>query len=98
MQKLLTTACVVWVALYASAWPAEAQGFRQVDLVSDIPGLALLTDPILQNPWGVSFNPPSGGGIGSPFWISDQVTNVATLYSVPGANNTPVSKVNINPP
>jgi hypothetical protein len=40
---------------------AQAQ-FKQTDLVSDIPGLAKVTDPTLQNPWGVSNLP------GSPFW------------------------------
>jgi uncharacterized protein (TIGR03118 family) len=54
-----------------------------------------VTDPLLQNPWGFSFNPATGGGVGSPFWISNQVTNAATLYAVNGSG---VSKVNINPP
>src|SRR5258708_40055501 len=57
----------------------------QTNLVSDIPGMAAVTDPNLVNPWGIS----EGGG--SPFWISDNNAGVSTLYSVPGANNTPVS-------
>jgi uncharacterized protein (TIGR03118 family) len=56
--------------------PTQASPFVQTDLVSDIPGLATITDPNLVNPWGMSFSATS------PFWISDQVTNVATLYSV----------------
>jgi uncharacterized protein (TIGR03118 family) len=49
--------------------------YIQVNLTSDIPGLAANTDPNLKNPWGISFSPAS------PFWISDQVTNVSTLYN-----------------
>ena len=46
-------------------------------------GLAQLTDPNLQDPWGVSFS------TGSPLWVSDQAANVGgssvtTLYSVNG--------------
>ncbi|WP_176946204.1 TIGR03118 family protein [Bradyrhizobium sp. Rc2d] len=55
---------------------ADAAIYVQTNLVSDIPGLAAVTDPNLVNPWGVSFLP------GSPFWISDQHTNLATVYPV----------------
>src|SRR5262249_28995538 len=48
----------------------------QTNLVSDIPGLATITDSSLHNPWGVSHN------AASPFWVSDQGTSVATLYNV----------------
>jgi hypothetical protein len=34
--------------------PAKAAAHVQTDLVSDIPGLAELTDPGLKNPWSVS--------------------------------------------
>jgi uncharacterized protein (TIGR03118 family) len=57
----------------------------QTNLVSDLPGVAKLQDPNLVNPWGISES------TGSPFWISDNNAGVSTLYSVPGANNTPVS-------
>jgi uncharacterized protein (TIGR03118 family) len=57
----------------------------QTNLVSDLPGVAAVTDPNLVNPWGISESS------GSPFWISDNNAGVSTLYSVPGANNTPVS-------
>ena len=66
----------------------------QTNLVSDIAGLAIATDPNLVNPWGVSFNP------GSPFWISDQVKNVTTLYSVTDSTvvNSPVPVFTVNIP
>jgi uncharacterized protein (TIGR03118 family) len=78
-------------ALCAGAGVANAAGYAQTNLVSDIPRLATLTDPSLQNPWGISF---AAGK--SPFWISNNDINTATLYSVTGGTN--VSKVNINPP
>ena len=73
-----------------TAWRAEAATYLQTNLVSDLPGLATITDPILQNSWGISHTNTS------PFWISNQVTNTATLYAVTGSTN--VTKVNINPP
>jgi uncharacterized protein (TIGR03118 family) len=80
--------------LCASAATAEAGAYEQTDLVSNIAGLASVTDPWLVNPWGVSFIGPTP--FSSPFWISDQGTSVTTLYAVTGA--TAVTKVNINPP
>jgi uncharacterized protein (TIGR03118 family) len=59
----------------------------QTNLVSDLPGVAAVTDPHLVNPWGISES------AASPFWISDNGASVSTLYNVPGAN-PPVS---INP-
>ena len=58
--------------------------------MSDIPGLATITDPALVNPWGISQSPTS------PFWTSNQGTNTSTLYAVTGGTN--VVKVNVNPP
>jgi len=56
------------------ATPASAQ-YVQTNLVSNISGLAIHTDPQLQNPWGISF------GAASPFWVSDNGTGVSTLYN-----------------
>jgi hypothetical protein len=64
--------------------------FVQTNLVSDISGLAKITDSQLVNPWGVSHLATS------PFWTSNQGTNTATLYAV--TNGTNVNKVPINPP
>src|SRR5262249_9179787 len=57
----------------------------QTNLVSDLPGVAQLLDAHLVNPWGISKS------TSSPFWIADNNAGVSTLYSVPGASNTPVS-------
>jgi hypothetical protein len=71
--KSLVTSAIAIGALCSGARLAEAATYIQTDLVSDIPGLAAITDPNLTNPWGVSHLP------GSPFWISDQAAKVATL-------------------
>ncbi len=52
--------------------------FSQMNLTSDIPGMAQNTDPNLKNPWGVSFAPTS------PFWVSNQVSGNSTLYDGKG--------------
>jgi len=69
-RRLITWAAV---AFFVCSVSFGASIFTQTNLVSDIPGFAAVTDPNLQNPWGVSFSPTS------PFWVSDQATNVATL-------------------
>ena len=87
------TFLVTWIAvgaLWAGTPRAQVVDFVQVNLVSDIPGLATITVPQLVNPWGVSHSTTS------PFWTSNQGTNSATLYTV--TDRTTVTKVNINPP
>jgi uncharacterized protein (TIGR03118 family) len=80
MKKLLRAALLSALAAFlvqsftpTMVWAA----FIQQNLVSDIPGLAAITDANLKNPWGLSHTPTS------PFWVSDQSANVATLYNVP---------------
>src|SRR6185437_6634446 len=50
-------------------------GYLQVNLVSDQAGTALIQDPQLVNPWGISQTATS------PFWVSDNGADVSTLYS-----------------
>jgi len=54
---------------------ATGDTYQVRNLVSDVPGMAQVTDPHLVNPWGVSF---SGA---SPLWVSDNEKDVATLYA-----------------
>jgi uncharacterized protein (TIGR03118 family) len=79
----------VLVLVLAAASPAAAQFYKQVNLVSDISGMATVPDPLLVNPWGVSFTPTS------PFWVSDAGSNTATLYAVDGVTGA-VTKVPLN--
>jgi uncharacterized protein (TIGR03118 family) len=89
-QKLLPATAIALSILGVGTGPSIAAAYVQTNLVSDIAGLATITDPELKNSWGVSETPTS------PFWISNQGTNTSTLYSVTGSTN--VGKVNINPP
>jgi uncharacterized protein (TIGR03118 family) len=80
---LLAAAAVI---VLGSGAPTHAAGaaasgwYQQTNLVSDQPGVAPITDPDLVNPWGISMSPSS------PFWVANNVTGTATLYSgdVPG--------------
>jgi len=47
--------------------------YQQTNLVSDVQGLAQVTDPNLVNPWGVSFSATG------PWWVSDAGNNVSTV-------------------
>jgi uncharacterized protein (TIGR03118 family) len=71
-----------------AATPASASGkhhrdhdnqYQQLNLVSDIPGAAQITDPSLVNAWGLSAGPTT------PIWVSNNGTSTATLYR--GATN-----------
>lgn len=61
-------------ALLASVAPASAD-LLQTNLVSDIPGLARVTDPSLVNSWGLA------SSASSPWWVADNGTGVSTLYN-----------------
>ena len=84
LQDSLLLMAVGLGALITNVSHAAAASFAQTDLVSDIPGLAAITDPSLKNSWGISRSATS------PFWVSDQATGLATLYSVTGAGVTKV--------
>jgi uncharacterized protein (TIGR03118 family) len=95
--SLRNLACVaaaagLFTAGFAFAQDAQtAGGYAQTNLVTDggagggtkVP--AKFTDPQLLNPWGISFLP---GGV---FWISDNDSNLATLYDGQGHVLTPPS-------
>ena len=55
--------------------------FAEVDLVSDVPGAAALTDPHVVNAWGLAFGPAT------PLWVANNGTDTATLYAG-GINGT----------
>jgi uncharacterized protein (TIGR03118 family) len=74
----------------AASADAGAQGFQQINLVSDQPGVAPLRDPDLVNAWGLSASPGTDAVPGSPLWVSDNGTDKTTLYA--GASATTVTK------
>jgi uncharacterized protein (TIGR03118 family) len=90
LRILGATALALLATAVTSAGGASASvahhGFRQTNLVSDIPGEAQLTDPNLVNPWGLAAGPTT------PLWAADNGGNVATIY--PGSvGSTPISQV-----
>ena len=78
MKALLRFFASTASALIISA-TCFAQHYTQTNLVSNMSGVAPVTDPQLINPWGMS------RGSGSPWWVSDQATGLSTLYNGPGA-------------
>jgi len=65
--------------------PPAAMGFTDTALVSNnnaVLATAKTIDANLQNPWGIAVAP------GAPFWIADNNSNLSTLYSGIGANET----------
>jgi len=70
----------------AGAHPRNA--YHQTNLVSDLPGMAQLTDPDLVNPWGLAAGPTT------PAWVADNGTDKATIY--PGfVNGSPIQKAGL---
>jgi uncharacterized protein (TIGR03118 family) len=61
---------------------AFGQHYKQTNLVSNTSGSAEGTDADLVNPWGLS------RASGSVWWVSDNLTGVATLYNGPGAKQS----------
>jgi len=59
---------------------AQAQHYKQTNLVSDIAGMAPVTDPNLKNPWGLTRSPT-----GSPWWVANNNSGTSTLYTGAGA-------------
>jgi uncharacterized protein (TIGR03118 family) len=65
--------------------PPAAMGFADTALVSNSSAVVATANKIdanLQNPWGIAVAP------GLPFWISDNNSNLSTLYSGIGAIET----------
>ena len=87
LGSALSVVLAVAVAGPAAATDGAHPGtFQQVNLVSDQPGVAALTDPSLVNAWGISHL------ANSPVWVSDNGADVTTLYRTDTAGS-PVTKV-----
>jgi len=88
MKSLLKS--VALMSLAATLFPAasSAQHYTQKNLVSDIPqpnnadGSAVLVDPNLKNPWGITRSS------GSPWWVSNNNSGTSTLYDGNGNPRT----------
>jgi uncharacterized protein (TIGR03118 family) len=76
-RRVLFALAVVFGVAIVAASPlsaAERNAYTVTPLVSDQPGVAPNTDPNLVNAWGLASGPTS------PWWVSDNETNVSTLY------------------
>jgi uncharacterized protein (TIGR03118 family) len=81
----LVTALVALVPAAPAAASQPGNSYHQTNLVSDLPGLAQLTDPDLVNPWGLAAGPAT------PAWVANNGTDTATIY--PGfVNGSPIVK------
>ncbi|HVV47036.1 MAG TPA: TIGR03118 family protein, partial [Bryobacteraceae bacterium] len=73
--------------ILSAAGAAQAQSgansYRVVNLVSNVAGVAAVTDPGMVDPWGFS-NP------GTPFWLSDHGSGLSTVYAATGVANANV--------
>src|SRR5690242_15089940 len=96
--SLATMACLpVFAKEHASKHRQDEETrYRQINLVSDLPGVAQVQDTNLVNGWGISYHPTF------PFWVSDNGTGKTTLYSVtndasgaPEANIVPGSAIGL---
>src|SRR5215472_1420401 len=81
-MKLLMRFAVSTALLLLTGIASFGQHYNQTDLVSNASGVARVTDPLLVNAWGIS------RGTGSPWWVSDNITGVSTLYNGAGSKQS----------
>jgi uncharacterized protein (TIGR03118 family) len=78
-MKLLKSLPFLALAVVLHPGVVLAQHYTQTNLVSNIAGRAPVTDPNLQNAWGLVHGP------GTPWWISNNAGGTSTLYTGAGA-------------
>ncbi len=99
LTRGLVTAIACLGFAIAIAGPAHAKGMKkgmgyvQTNLISNISGLAQVTDPNLLNPWGLAFFP----GL-SPFWINENNSGFSALYFADAVPFPGLPSVTIPPP
>ncbi len=93
VATIVTAGALATAALGAAPASAHTTAYRQINLVSDQPGKAPLTDPDLVNAWGLAASPGTNAKPGSPLWVADNGSDKATLYT--GATATSVNKASL---
>src|SRR4051794_41909580 len=84
MVSIVRGLSIASLGLFSLATSISAQQhYKQTNLVSNISGMATVTDPNLVNPWGLSRSS------GSPWWVSDNGVGLTTLYGGTGAPPPP---------
>jgi uncharacterized protein (TIGR03118 family) len=81
---LAATAALMLSGVSAAAAHGPGNVYKKRNLVSDIDGVARITDPNLVNPWGLAAGPST------PVWVADNGTDVSTLYSGGVRGSVPV--------
>jgi uncharacterized protein (TIGR03118 family) len=56
--------------------------YSQTNLISNLPGVAPITDANLIDPWGLAFSGTS------PLWVSNQGSGTATVYKITGLSSS----------
>jgi uncharacterized protein (TIGR03118 family) len=74
LPVVVIAAVAVGLPIAASLGQTPNQ-YTQTNLISDIPGVARITDPNLVNPWGQA----TIGG--SPLWVANNNSKTSTLYT-----------------
>jgi uncharacterized protein (TIGR03118 family) len=87
MIRQFCIAATLFSAALPSAFAQPANVFIQHNLVSDIAGMADVTDSHLVNPWGITES------AASPFWVSNQGSASATVYSGNGAASATIAAI-----
>src|SRR6266566_4275968 len=83
MLIIFCTASAGVAVLRQSSAASVTPTFTQTNLVSDVAGMAKITDPNLVNPWGMTL------GLNSGIWISDNGSGKATTYDGTGQSLAP---------
>ena len=79
MVSMARSLGIASLGLFSLATIVSAQQhYKQTNLVSNIPGMATVTDPNLVNPWGMSRSS------GSPWWFPTMEPGLSTLYTGTG--------------
>ena len=81
------------MSIVGHAGAKSAGVYLQTNLISDIPGVAAVTDPNLLNPWGLAFFPGA-----SPFWINENNAGFSALYFADAVQFPGLPMVTIPPP
>jgi len=76
MRKAPTSLAAMFLVIPGASL-ATAQ-YTQTNLVADVEGYAIHTDPVLVNAWGLAFFPHG------PFWVADAATGMSTVYGPNG--------------
>ena len=78
MKKLYMPIIALLGCLGAKAQETTTLSYTQTNLVSDVSTLTTIQDPHLVNPWGLART------AGSPWWVADTGTGLATSYTAAG--------------